>query len=504
MKRIINVNVAASYEEYLQERYMSYLENLGSNINFDDDKWICDKKKRMLSETNHNVTIYFSKVRSEHKVMVKTFAIIRLMNNTSIPVIKNNIFYISEYLNYMNGNLNASYDSAMRYKRYLDMSGLSETTLHTKWGSINKFYEVMNGYEGNLYKMCFADNPYNSHKKRNYKYIPDAVAQQLDKVFYYEDVDETVKCIYWVLRLIPSRISEVLNIRIDCLKPFDGHYCLFVPTWKQNGGHREPIMRCIHIENEGMGGYLIRLIHKQQKLSEQLQEYMPKSKRGALFTMQSKMYRADGRVDCRNMYNVMSWANLSEKLKTICDRYNVVDSEGKIYYVTTHQFRHNGITDRLEKGFTVEQVTDITGHHGSTMLLDAYSHLNLKPETILKVQNSVISEIEKDYTTFNGQVINCSQEQEDFIMKNARAHKVRGGICRDITGCKSDMMNCLECQYFKPDPEQLEYYKEQIELWQQKADRFKTFPMIRANAERNMKTYRKLVEKMENIDFKHF
>lgn len=130
------------------------------------------------------------------------------------------------------------------------------------------------------------------------------------------------------------------------------------------------------------------------------------------------------------------------------------------------------------------------------MLLDAYSHLNLKPETILKVQNSVVSEIEKDYTTFNGQVINCSQEQEDFIMKNVRAHKVRGGICRDITGCKSDMMNCLECKFFMPDTNQIEYYKEQIELWQQKAERFKSIPMIKANAERNMNLYKNVIAKI--------
>ena len=130
------------------------------------------------------------------------------------------------------------------------------------------------------------------------------------------------------------------------------------------------------------------------------------------------------------------------------------------------------------------------------MLLDAYSHLNLKPETILKVQNSVISEIEKDYTNFNGQVINCNQEQEDFIMKNARAHKVRGGICRDITGCKSDMMNCLECKFFMPDTNQIEYYKEQVELWQQKAERFKSIPMIKANSERNMNLYKNVIAKI--------
>ena len=495
MNRTINVSIVPSYEKYLKERYISYLEDLGNEIKFDDDKWVCDKKKRNFTDANHDVTIYFSKVRQEYKEMVKFFAIIRLMNNVSLAVVKNDIFRISEYLEFVNGDLDVSYDKAMKYKRYLDMKGLSETTLHGKWGSVNKFYEIMNGYRDKKYQMCFANNPYNSHKKNDYKYIPDVVAQQLDRVFYYEDVDETIRCIYWILRLVPSRISEVLNIKIDCLKPFNGHYCLFIPTWKQNGGRREPIMRCIHIENEGMGGYLISLIQKQQRVSNDLQKFMSESKKGALFTMQSKMYRADGRVDCRNMYNVISWSNLSERLKTICERYNIVDSDGKIYYVTTHQFRHNGITDRLEKGFTVEQVADITGHHGSTMLLNAYSHLNLKPETILKVQNSVISEIEKDYTAFNGQVIDCSQDQENIIMKNVRAHKVRGGICRDITGCKSDMMNCLECQYFKPDPEQIEYYKEQLELWERKADKFKAMPMIRANAIHNAEMFKKIVER---------
>lgn len=494
MNRNISVNVVPSYEEYLKERYISYLETLGENIIFDDDKWVCDKKKKRLSETNLNVTIYFSKVRREYKEMIKLFAIIRIMSNASIAVVKNDIFRISEYLDFVNGNLDVSYESAMRYKQYLDMTGLSETTLHSKWGSVNKFYEIMNGYENKKYQMCFANNPYDSHKKHDYKYIPDTVAQQLDRVFYYEDVDETIRCVYWILRLVPSRISEVLNIKIDCLKPFDGHYCLFIPTWKQNGGRREPIMRCIHIENEGMGGYLISLIHKQQNMSKELQKFMPENKKDALFTYRTVNHMPDGTKNMTNQYRVVSWPVISRKFEKICEKYSIRNELGEIYKVTTHQFRHNGITDRLEKGFTVEQVTDITGHHGSTMLLDAYSHLNLKPETILKVQNSVISEIEKDYTAFNGQVINCSQEQEEIIMKNVRAHKVRGGICRDITGCKSDMMNCLECQYFKPDPEQLEYYKEQLELWEQKAEKFKAMPMIRANAERNIKLLRRVVD----------
>ena len=70
-----------------------------------------------------------------------------------------------------------------------------------------------------------------------------------------------------------------------CLKKVaDGHFCLFIPTWKQNGGHMKPIQRVIHIKEEGMGEYLIGLIREQQSLARELQEFMPDDKKGGLFT----------------------------------------------------------------------------------------------------------------------------------------------------------------------------------------------------------------------------
>lgn len=499
MRGIIETAIIPNYEEYQKGRYIEYLETLGTNIDFNSDKWICDKKKRNFTEDNYFVTIYFAKVKSKYKEMVKYFAIIRLLHGIGIRAVKSNIFSISDFLNFIGDSLVVDYNTAARYKVYLDSLGLSEVTLHGKWSSVNKFLEIMNGYEGYRFKMVFAENPYDSHKKHDYKYIPDNVAEQLDNVFYNADIDETVRCIYWILRLIPSRVSEVLNMKIDCLKPYNGHYCLFIPSWKQNGGRRNPIMRCIHIENEGMGGYLISLIKKQQQMSNEFQKYMLESEQGALFTYRIINHMPDGTKNFTNQYRLVKWPTISGKLSAICKRHHIVDEYGNIYKVTTHQFRHNGITDRLEKGFTVEQITDITGHHGSTMLLDAYSHLNLKPETITKVQNAVIEEIERNYSTFNGQILDMDEATEKEIMKNMRAHKVRGGICSDITGCKSNMMNCLECKFFLPDPNQIEYYKEQIELWRQKAEKFKSIPMIRANAEKNIKLYERNVEKLDHI-----
>ena len=95
----------------------------------------------------------------------------------------------------------------------------------------------------------------------------------------------------------------------------------------------------------------------------------------------------------------MQWGYVSYKFKNICIKYNVRDKEGKIYILTSHQFRHNGITDRLEAGFTLPQIADMTGHHGDAMLFGSYAHLDLKPKTLVQKQKYVLDEQESSENT---------------------------------------------------------------------------------------------------------
>lgn len=41
---------------------------------------------------------------------------------------------------------------------------------------------------------------------------------------------------------------------------------------------------------------------------------------------------------------------------------------------------------------------------------------------------------------------------------NLRAHRVPGDICADITYCRSNMWNCMECVHFIPEKEQLLFF----------------------------------------------
>lgn len=503
------MNSAMVTEHFTNTReleYINFVKCLGGNVHFSSDKWVCDTLCRAPSEKANMYTLYFDRIPSSHKDTVKFFAAISLIQGKSIATVKTYICDLIRFFDFWtiygeNGTLQLCDEfSAVRFYQYLEERGLAEATNIGVWSSVSTFFKTMNGWDGENLKNPFSVPPYCRQRKYDAKFIPESVAQQLDTVFKKDEIDVHLRCAYWILRLIPSRIGEVVGMTIDCLKRFDGKYILFIPTWKQNGGWRKPVIRSIHLEEKGIAAYLIGLIKMQQEAARQLQEYMPENKKGALFTYRQR-YVYEGKAPYYSkLCFVATGSNIRTKFQDICIKYGVHDERGKLYKVTTHQFRHNGITDRLAAGFTTAQIADMTGHHGDAMICNAYAHLDLLPETIIEKQEFVSGEPgsrDNRYVLFGGRLLNMDEHMEKRLLKNLRAHRVRGGICSDVTGCKSDMWNCLGCDFFVPDAEQKEYYIEQIALWKEKQERFSEFPIIRENAKRNVKLFEDILRKIE-------
>jgi len=353
----------------------------------------------------------------------------------------------------------------------------------------------MNGFEGLEKHNPFYKNIYESHRLIDTKYIPEVITTQLDKAFMGENIPVKLRTIYWVLRLIPSRVSEVLGMQIDCLKPFDEHYCLFIPTWKQNGGYTEPIMRTIHLNDEGMGGHLIALIGEQQKMSIAYQDKLLERKQGLLFSYRAQI-KKKGVYYMQNRYNVASWVYVSYQFKEICKIYHIKNENGEIYKVTSHQFRHNGVTDRLKAGFTLPQIAEMATHHGTAMLYGSYAHLNLFPETLIE-PIKYETEAKNPQILFHGRILNMDIVTETRLLKNLRAQRVLGGICSDVTHCQSGMWNCIDCEHFVPEVEQLPYFKEQVVTWSDKADKFRQDKQLYDNFSDISMKFSKLVEELE-------
>lgn len=497
--------IAENFISAKKTEYIGFVAHLGANVRFSDDKWVCDNLRRAPAEKANVFTLYFNKIPEQHREMVKYFSAISLIRKKSIATVKT---YVCDLLRFFEFWLAQKRTSALcfcdeftatGFYVYLEERGLAEATNVGAWSSVSTFFKTMNGWDDQILKNPFAVSPYRRQRRFDDKYIPERVALQLDIIFKKEEIALHMRCVYWLLRLIPSRIGEIVGMRIDCMKRFGGNHVLFIPTWKQNGGWRTPIMRSIHLEKTGIAGYLIDIVQQQQEAARLLQEYMPDNKKGALFTYRQRyVYRRNTPYYTKLCF-VATGPAIGAALQTICEEYGVSDDDGKIYKVTTHQFRHNGITDRLAAGFTTAQIAEMTGHHGDAMIYNAYTHLDLLPETIIKKQEFVSNETgsrENRYILFGGRILNMEEQLEKRLLKNLRAHKVRGGICSDITGCRSDMWNCLECGHFVPDADQAAYYKEQAVLWREKCDRFSDFPIIKGNAERNAGLFERILKKL--------
>lgn len=485
------------YKAHEMQRYLDFMVSLSDEISFDSDTWICDKRRQNPAQLLSKVTIYFAKIPMWYKEMAKYYAIIRLLEGKSVSTVRGDIGNVAVFLGFM-GDIPLSEISvltASRYKEYLDAKGYGECTRNGLWADVRQFLNRMNGYDGVCLRNPFYDNPYEPKQLIDQKYIPEYVVNQLDRVFMKENIPLTIRCIYWLLRLIPSRISEVLGMKIDCIKPFDGHYCVFIPMWKQNGGYKEPIMRTIHLEDEGIGGHLIALIHEQQKMALSYQDYLPEDKQGVLLAYRRQILQ-NGVWYAQDSYNVASWPYVSYQFKEICKRNGIQDETGEDYVVTSHQFRHNGITDRLRAGFTLPQIAEMTAHHGTAMIYSSYAHLNLFPETIVEPMQ-YRTEAENPYVLFGGRILNMDAITETRLLKNIRAHRVPGGICADVTHCKSGLWSCVDCEYFVLELEQLPYFKGQAIAWAEKAQRFASDVQLHNNFSDIAHKFRIIVEKLE-------
>jgi integrase len=494
-----------NYEDKKKVRYIEFLAELGNNICFEDDTWICDKRIRSASDPKSYSHIYFSAVPQKYKEIVKYFAIIRLLRGNVIRTVRSSIIKVTSFIKFLVEKhtllllSECNVSTAIDFKNYLDFRRYTEQNKSGIWRESSTFLTIIDGFNGVKYKNPFTINPYLLSVKHDYKIIPDDVASSFDKLFKQEEIELHIRCIYWMLRLIPSRISEVLGMKIDCVKAYNSNYVVFIPTWKQNGGNMEPILRSVHLEHVGVAGYLLELLLKQQKVAEKLQKHLPEDKQGYLFSYQRVLNYKKGGKSQNGIANVIIISFVRYHFKRICEAYDIKGEDGKIYNLTSHQFRHNGITDRLAAGFTLEQIADMTGHHGNAMIWNAYSHLDLKPKTIIKKQNCVLKEPEKsnnNYVMFNGRILNMEGMLEKRLLKNIRAHRVLGGICGDVTGCKNDMWNCLSCEYFIPEVEQFAYFEDQITTWKEKAIQFENMPIIRSNAIKNAKLFQLVVNKI--------
>ena len=134
------------------------------------------------------------------------------------------------------------------------------------------------------------------------------------------------------------------------------------------------------------------------------------------------------------------------------------DERGNAISITTHQFRHNAITDRLTSGiFRPIDVMGLTAHHNTQMIENSYTHRSAKDLTI-----------EDKPIIFNGRILSNDMQEQAVLNRPFAKRIYHLGVCSDIRDCNCDKSKCLRCQYLIPNADDLEYYQQEMEDWRTK------------------------------------
>lgn len=447
------------------------LQSYCSQSLFDDDTWVVDNAFCDKNTNRNKKSIYFSQIKNEPlKNEVKLWILYRLMKRRSVSTLVDDVTHVSKLANCIDGNIN-SFDKitpAHVLNFYnLIFENSPEITLR---GQLRDWYGVKtfaNEMKLKTLKSCmnkYVVEQYPQNPKVDSKYIPDDVAIKMDIIMKLDTIPLAYRCVYWSLRLIPNRITEVLSLTTNCLKQIDEDtYMITFPTFKQAGSYYKGSVKMIELKYDGIGKFYIDLIKSQIEYTQGLN----KNDQFLLYTPVYRMTKPNDKIKFSLMPGreliLLDSHDIWRFFKKVCTAYELKDESGNLVSLTSHQFRHNAITDRLTSGiFRPIEVMGLTAHHNTQMIEQSYTHRSAKD---LSIENKKV--------VFRGRIINTDNDlQENAILKRPFAKRIyKLGVCSDVRECSHDKSQCLRCPYLIPNADELDYYQNEINDWQIKLDK---------------------------------
>lgn len=285
------------------------------------------------------------------------------------------------------------------------------------------------------------------------KRAPDnCVIKALDTLFFDISniaIPNSYRCLYFLLRLIPNRISEVLSMGIDCLTyPETDVYSISIPTTKETPYH----IPYFHAYNRKLSGWceglMFTAIRRQQEFAQDRQQELSHCDRGYLFVSPKSP-------------KIIKITEFNGFLESICLSYHVLDANGKQAYITSHDFRHISIRERLRGNVISPIMTMLESNHtkieqtmsyGFQSTRDEASRLGSISQEVFE-QSWNISPKRKD----TGMPIALPEHKYHSIENQPFTRLMPGyGICCEVS-CNPRFEQCFQCEHFQPDMVYFEY-----------------------------------------------
>ncbi len=262
------------------------------------------------------------------------------------------------------------------------------------------------------------------------------------------------RCVLMILRLIPTRISEALAIDPHCVSyPSESCFGISIPTSKETVLHipeynRYYMLTSGVVENR----FLVTLLECCR---------LHTGENNDVFGCNLLFYD-------KNKKRQITITDINNYLSDLIEKERIVDSSGKLSIVTTHDFRHIAVGERLRSGVYTPYEISIEANHKSTTQTIAYGYQSKHDEAGRQAQiTSKFVDFPSENMLFSS-VRKLSPKKFSQLEQSVYSRIIPAyGVCNN-TSCNPQYESCIECEKFKPDPLFYDYFEASIKNLQKK------------------------------------
>lgn len=474
------------------EKYCNALRSF-SDSEFSSVKWFVTTPEYHAPKELSFST--FSNISEALTVLVKCWAINFFSLAYSLGTIKSKIAKIAVFLKYFD-NLNVPLTSIRNSAVQVFLSRYSETP--ELYNSMScAISDFCNFASQNDIEFSELINPslLPIKNKTLVRRAPDqCVIDTLDRFFFTrDDIPTDMKCAYLLLRLILSRISEILNMPIDCISyPEEGLFSVLIPTKKETPLHRPFISKYSRNLSGEYTAVLYLAIQKQREYAIMHQGDIPEEYSNYLF------------VSSQSPTKLLSNADFNTYLQKVCEDNKIMNSNGEIAHVTSHHLRHIGVTERLQSAIISPERAQKEANHLSMSTTMGYGYSSVHDEN--QHTSNIVQDVFQGVFSELPASTSCTLPPKKYasLQNNPFTRLLPGlGLCSNAA-CIPRFEICLQCEHFTPDRCYNEYFLECSAIVQKRLEMLYKNPSKNAAAiklnEKYLQLYNGFIERVKMKD----
>ena len=286
---------------------------------------------------------------------------------------------------------------------------------------------------------------------REPKRAPDSiVVAQLDRLFFDAAVDipNSYRAIYILLRLHTHRISEVLATPLDCISyPDYNVFAISIPTSKETPRHIPVFTKYNYLLSGFCGGFCHHTIYEQYQYATSVQSKIPDAIKDYLFITGDKPH-------------LITTAEFNSFLSTFCTDHKIENADGKPVAITSHDFRHINVCERLKGNIISIERTSIECNHSTTEETMGYGVYSKHDETQHLAE--IVKPLFDSEPKKKGRPRKVTLRKFAMLAQQASTRVIPYyGLCLNHD-CSPQFEKCFHCTLFIPDPQYKDYILEAI------------------------------------------